>query len=650
MRNITLSLIIVIEVLAQGPGHPLDDLTTGEYWTIYETLQKAGHATPETMFASVLLHAPLKASVLNLKAGQAFAREADVVLLRGDKSFTAVVDIVDRKVVSFEELKGAQAPFVSSEVRGNGDAIKKDPRIIAALKKRGITDMRTVQCSAIPVAYQSVPEQATQRVGFGSCSQSNRTYHSWGRSIEGLTFQMDMVTKKIFKVNDTEVVPVPVADNNYEEIPETVRPHTTPIATSQPQGPAFKIDKGEIEWQNWRFRFRLDPRVGTVVNLVRFLDKGRPRSILYEGSVSELFVPYMDPSNGWNNRAFIDAGQFFSSIGHLKPLRAGVDCPASAAWFDSVTSTQDGSPKLNSNTACLFERNPEGPAWRHFEDGVTYGRPTRQLVLRSAAVIGNYDYIMDWRFDPDGTIEVAVGATGVIETKSVAQKVAADHMDHSIPETGQYVAENTIGINHDHYFSYRLDLDVDGPANSFMIHRMVPKRIENDPMRKSIWVTQGSIAAREKDAIMDIQLEKPAMWMFMNPAVKGPLNYNTAYEVMPGATAKSLMSADDPTQKLGAFSEHQFWVTPFDTKQRYASGTYPTSSTANDGLADWTKANRPIENTDIVGWYTLGFHHVTRSEDWPVMPTMWHSFQIRPFHFFQSNPVLDLPKSLAARP
>ena len=58
------------------------------------------------------------------------------------------------------------------------------------------------------------------------------------------------------------------------------------------------------------------------------------------------------------------------------------------------------------------------PAWRHFEDGEIYGRPTRQLVLRSAATIGNYDYIIDWRFHPDGTIEVAVGATGVIETKA----------------------------------------------------------------------------------------------------------------------------------------------------------------------------------------------------------------------------------------
>jgi primary-amine oxidase len=50
-----------------------------------------------------------------------------------------------------------------------------------------------------------------------------------------------------------------------------------------------------------------------------------------------------------------------------------------------------------------------------------------------------------------------------------------------------------------------------------------------------------------------------------------------------------------------------------------------------------------------VGWYTLGFHYITRAEDWPVMLTMWHEFAIRPFHFFKKNPVLDLPKSLAGQ-
>lgn len=626
-------------------AHPLDGFTTAEYWTVNDTLQSAGHLTPETMFASVLLHPPPKAYVLAWRPGQPIRRAADVVLLRGDKAFVSLVDVAAKKVVKFEELKGAQAPFLTSELFGNDDAIKSDPRIVEALKKRGITDLRHVSCTPLPVAYRAIPEQATQRIGLGGCSMGRGSYHTWGRSIDGLTFQFDMVSKKVLKVVDTEVVPVPTADNNYEEIPENVRPHTTPIATVQPAGPAYKIEKGQISWQNWQFRFRLDQRVGTVLNLVQFVDKGKPRSILYEGSVSELFVPYMDPANGWNNRAFIDAGQFFASVGHLKPMRPGLDCPANATWFDAVGVTQTGAPKISGNMACLFERNPDNPAWRHAEGGEVFGRPTRQLVLRSAAVVGNYDYIMDWRFDPDGTIEVAVGATGVIETRSMTQKKAGtDHM--SDPETGQFVAEHTLGVNHDHYFSYRLDLDVDGVNNSFMMHRMVPKKIENDPMRKSIWVIEPKMAQREQDAILDIKLESPSMWMFMNPAVKGPLNYHTAYEVMPGATAKSLMTADDPVQKIGAFSEHQFWVTPNNDNERYASGTYPTSSDANDGLATWTRANRSIANTDIVGWYTLGFHHITRSEDWPVMPTMWHHFHIRPFHFFQANPVLDLPKSL----
>jgi len=649
MRLLSLFVATAVsQVWAQTPSHPLDSLTASEYWTIYDTLQKAGRVTPETLFASVLLHPADKPAVLGYRTGQSFSREADVILLRGEKSLSARVDITGKKVLAFEEMPGVQAPILASELFGNDDVLKSDPRVVEALKKRGITDLATVSCIVLPGAYQSIPEQAAQRIGFGSCSQMHGVYHAWGRSIEGLTVQMNMATKKILKVVDTEIAPVPAGNIDYEGIPENPRANTTPISSSQPLGPAYKIDKGEISWQNWLFRFRIDQRVGTVLNLVRFVDHGRPRSILYEASVSELFVPYMDPSNGWNNRVFIDAGEFYA-MGFLKPLRPGLDCPANATWFDGLNASEHGAPKFNSNLACLFERDPEGPAWRHSEDGEIYGRPTRQLILRSAATIGNYDYIMDWRFEPDGNIEVAVGATGVIETKPTAEEKAPDHTDHA-PLFGQFVAPHTIGVNHDHFFSFRLDFDVDGPNNSFMTDRMVPQHLKNDPMRKSIWVVQPTVAAREKDAMLDIQLDKPSMWMFMNPSVKGPLNYPTGYEVIPGVTAKSLLSPDDPPQKVGAFSEHQFWVTPYDAKERYASGTYPISSKATDGLGVWTQADRSIENTDIVGWYTLGFHHITRSEDWPVMPTMWHQFTIRPFHFFQSNPVLDLPKSLGSRP
>ena len=78
----------------------------------------------------------------------------------------------------------------------------------------------------------------------------------------------------------------------------------------QPMGPSFTIDKGEITWQNWHFRLRLDSRVGPVLNLVSYQDGSRLRSVLYEGSFSEMYVPYMDTDEGWNSRSFLDAGEF----------------------------------------------------------------------------------------------------------------------------------------------------------------------------------------------------------------------------------------------------------------------------------------------------------------------------------------------------
>jgi primary-amine oxidase len=652
-RGLVVSFLLFVSgttALAQNaaPLHPLDGLTTAEYWAAYDVLQQAGHAAPDSFFASVLLREPPKNLVLAWKDGSAMPREADVVMLQAGKTFEARVDLAARTLLSWQEVKGVQAPFLPSEIFGTDEVIKKDPRVIEALKKRGLTDLNAVECIALPLAYAAVPEQDTHRIGFGSCSHQHGSYHSWGRSIEGLTMQIDMVAKKILKVVDTDVVPVGNGAMNYEEIPERARPGTTPIVISQPMGAGFQIKRGEVSWQNWHFRFRIDQRVGPVLNLVRFEDGGRMRSVMYEGSLSELYVPYMDPSNGWNNRVFIDAGEFYGGIGLLKPLRQGLDCPANASYFDGLSAGEHGAPKIASQVVCLFERTGSDPAWRHFEGNNVYGRPGRELVLRSAAVIGNYDYLMDWRFQQDGTIDVAVGATGVIETKTSKQKNAAGHAmgQSGMPlEYGQFVAENTIGVNHDHFFSYRLDLDVDGSDNSFMASRMVQQLLPSDPMRKSIWAVKHMVAPREKDAIMDIHLETPGMWLFINPTVKGPLGYPTGYEIMPGATAKSLLSPEDLPQKLGAFSEHQLWVTPNDPTQRYAAGVYPTSSKATDGLAVWTKANRPIENTDLVGWYTLGFHHMPRVEDWPVMPTMWHHFQIRPFNFFGVNPVLDLPKT-----
>jgi len=112
------------------------------------------------------------------------------------------------------------------------------------------------------------------------------------------------------------------------------------------------------------------------------------RSVMYEGSLSELYVPYMDPSNGWNNRVFIDAGEFYGGIGLLKPLRQGLDCPAHASYSDGPSAGEHGAPKIASPVVCLFERTGRDPAGPHLDGNNVYGPPGRELLVGSAASAG----------------------------------------------------------------------------------------------------------------------------------------------------------------------------------------------------------------------------------------------------------------------
>ena len=87
---------------------------------------------------------------------------------------------------------------------------------------------------------------------------------------------------------------------------------------------------------------------------------------------------------------------------------------------------------------------------------------------------------------------------------------------------------------------------------------------------------------------------------------------------------------------------HTLWVTPNAPDERWPSGEFVVQSRDDDGLPAWTAANRPIENTDVVLWYVFGIHHITRPEDWPIMPVDTVSFKLLPFGFFDRNPALDV--------
>ena len=211
-----------------------------------------------------------------------------------------------------------------------------------------------------------------------------------------------------------------------------------------------------------------------------------------------MFVPYMDADYGWQTRTYFDTGEYGAGTS-ASPLRPGVDCPATASYLPAVFSSKKGEPYTTPNALCLFERAGGGPAWRHFEAiNQSYeGRANVELVVRMAAAIGNYDYLFDWVFNDAAEIEARVGATGIVALKGVPSRHTTDATAVEDTRYGTLVAPNLVAVHHDHYFNFRLDLDVDGLANSFNHDVYRPAQLPAGSLRRSLYTVEPRIAATE---------------------------------------------------------------------------------------------------------------------------------------------------------
>ena len=476
------------------------------------------------------------------------------------------------------------------------------------------------------------------------------TTNMFGKPIEGITAVVDLNAGKVLRVVDTGVVPVSGDSHNYDQkAVGGLQPPMKPVLIIQPKGVNYSIDGSVVKWRNWSFHLRFDRRVGTVISVARFADGGRERSVLYQGSLSEVFVPYMDPSYGWRFKSYMDAGEY--GFGLLaSTLKAGADCPGNATFVSGIVAFDDGKPNDYKDVVCIFERNTGDPAWRHAEilNKTHETRARVDLVVRMIATVGNYDYKVDWIFNQIGAIQVEVGATGIDIPKGVHSHSMNDPTAQKDTRYGALVAPNLVTPYHDHFFSFRLDFDVDGPNNSFVRDIMRTRRLSKANPRRSLWQVVSRTAKREREAILDVDLKKPEQWRIVSATARNAVGNPTGYVLAPASVVTSLLRSDDWLQKRAGFAAHQLWVTPYNPDEIYAAGTYPNQSRGRDGLHVWTRKNRRIENTDIVLWYTLGFRHVTSAEDWPVLPMVYEtgSFLIRPFNFFDRNPIINLPAQL----
>jgi len=103
-----------------------------------------------------------------------------------------------------------------------------------------------------------------------------------------------------------------------------------------------------------------------VINVASLDYQGKRRPVLYEGSLSEMYVPYMDPEETWNSHVFSGLRRVLHEhrIGYSQAFcRKGVDLPglrdptSVARFFPREWDSIRFAPQL----ACMFERTLGDP-------------------------------------------------------------------------------------------------------------------------------------------------------------------------------------------------------------------------------------------------------------------------------------------------
>ncbi len=625
-------------------AHPLDPLTAGEIRQAADILRRDRGVGASWRFASIELREPGKDALFALEAGEALGRDAIVVCWdRADgRAYRAVVSLTGDAVTAWHDLPGQQPNMTMDEWHECDEVLRAHPPMVEALARRGITDLSLVLTDMWAYGAALVPERYRgRRIGWSDVWYRDSEHgNPYAHHVTGLHAVIDLNSMTVLEVEDGgDSGDHP--DVRGEYLPElTGMPlrEVKPLQVSQPEGVGFTLDGRLLSWQNWQLRLGFNHREGLVLHQVGFTDSGRLRSVAHRMSFAEMFVPYRDPSPDHYRRAAFDIGEW--GLGFMTTsLELGCDCLGEITYLDAVVHDSRGEPRTIPHAICIHEED-NGVLWKHVDERAGAAvRRARRLVVSFHVTVGNYEYLMYWRFYQDGNIECEVRATGILVTSHVGASGLADH--------GTVVDQRTYAPFHQHFIVARLDLDVDGPDNTvYMTESRATGVSDADPYGLGLVVTSTPLRT-EAEGKQDYDWATQRGWKVANDNVRNSLGSSVGYKLVPSGMFPPLMDPSTPAFRRAEAIGHTLWVTPYHPDERWPCGEFPNLSSRDEGLPAWTAANRPIENTDVVLWYAFGIHHIPRPEDWPVMPVDVVSFWLKPFGFFDRNPALDVPPPAA---
>jgi primary-amine oxidase len=627
-------------------AHPLDPLSPIEFLSTAAILRRDQGVTDSWRFASIELKEPAKADVKAWKSGDAVPRRSLSVLWnrQTNQTYEAVVDLVADRVDSWIHRPGACPNFTIDEYHEVDEALHKHPDVLGSLEARGIADPSLVLFDVWTYGKAMMPEQWRDR-RLGWCDlwiRETPESNPYAHPVSGLKIIVDMNTLEVLEIEDHHDYGVPEVDGEYDPRVRGTQQRTDlkPLEISQPEGVSFTVDGNELRWQNWSLRLGFNFREGPVIYQVAFDDQGTRRDVAYRMSFAEMVVPYRDPGFDHYRRTAFDIGEW--GLGYMTTsLELGCDCLGEIVYVDAVVPDSHGEPVAIERAVCLHEED-NAVLWKHVdsETGAEVRR-MRRMVVSAHVTVANYEYLVYWRFYQDGNIECEIRATGLMVTTPM-------QADSDSSPYGTTVDRRTYAPFHQHFVVAKLDLDIDGEENTVVEVDSVAAPIGDGNPYGLALSTETTAIESESQSARDFNWETQRSWKVINPNKLNRHGSNTAYKLVPGAAIPALLDSSSPVYQRAPVIGHSVWVTAYDDNERWPAGDYPTQSSEDTGITRWIADDAPLLGTDVVLWYVFGIHHITRVEDWPIMPVDIISFWLKPFGFFDQNPSLDAPNTMSS--
>ena len=428
-----------------------------------------------------------------------------------------------------------------------------------------------------------------------------------------------------------------------------IKPASRNVEPSQyePGGKRYTAEKNHVEYMGWSFDFRVRTSSGPQLFDIRF----NSTRIVYELSLQEAAAFYTGFSPVPSYADYLDSAW---ALGRTFELTKGIDCPSTASYFDVIAFVDSGKVTKRKNAVCIFELNTGVPLRRHYElftgDGYYFygGIPSTALVFRTIITPYNYDYVFDYIFYQNGIIEVKVMTTGYILSS------------YWSPEARQFstrVQKDVSGSNHDHFFHFKVDLDIAGKENSFeLIKTKVNKTTRWDPNGEYRYqkYSEHDHKKTEMAAAYTYDFETPSYLNFYNGAAKNIHGVPRGYRVQLNSFMKQMYPKNWSYTRAIQWTYNQLVVTKYKKNETRSSSIY-NQMNFFDPMIDFSQFiddNEDINNEDLVSWVTVGVMHFPHSEDIPTTTTPANSagFYLRPYNYFDEDPSVASRDSVVITP